>query len=194
MRLGMLGYPITCLGPGKRVGVWTMGCDRGCPGCVSPKFQSFDDAHQVSVEELVRRIEAKAPRCKKATISGGEPFLQPDLLQLLRALREKGYDDILVYTGNRYEDLAADESCSACLRYIDVLIDGPYIESLNDDLPLRGSSNQRVIFLNPDREKEYAPCLSGARRYQLEVVEQGRVNFYGIPPLGLDPHKLDEII
>ena len=194
MRLGMIGYPITCLGPGKRVGLWVRGCSRTCPGCVSPSFQSFDDKYQRHVSEILARIDEKNPADLRITISGGEPFMQPDLLELLKALREKGYHDVLVYSGFTFEEISADPSKSACLPFIDVLVDGPYVEALNDDLPLRGSSNQRVIFLNPEKEKEYEPCLKGSRRYQVEYVGEDRINFYGIPKKGFDPKKIGEIV
>ena len=193
MRLGMIGYPITCLGPGKRVGLWVRGCARDCPGCVSKPFQSFDDVYEVPLEDILKDIDARNTGEKRITISGGEPFLQSELLALLEALRERGYFDVMVYTGFTYEELVADEEKRKCLALIDVLVDGPYRQELNDDLPLRGSSNQRVIVLNTALENEYLPCLKGSRRYQIEYLGEGKGNFYGIPPKGLDLTKLTEI-
>ncbi|MCR5348362.1 MAG: radical SAM protein, partial [Bacilli bacterium] len=136
----------------------------------------------------------KNPQEKRITISGGEPFLQEELPFLLQCLREKGYEDIMVYTGFTYEEICANPAYAACLPYLDVLVDGPYVEELNDDLPLRGSSNQRIIFLKPELEEEYAPCLKGSRRYQIEWVGENRINYYGIPRKGFDPKKIGDIV
>ena len=70
-------------------------------------------------------------------------------------------DDILIYSGYRLEELRARENPATddILRRAAVLIDGPYIEALNDGTVLRGSSNQRVHILNPACEERYRRCL-----------------------------------
>ncbi|MCR4562313.1 MAG: radical SAM protein [Bacilli bacterium] len=188
----MLSYSLTCLGPGKRVGLWVRGCKRNCPGCISPTFQKYDSQYDVEVGELLSKIIGKSPSDLRITISGGEPFDQKDLLPLLKCLRENGFYDILVYTGYRFEELYADPQKRECLSYIDVLIDGPYIQELNDNHALRGSSNQRIIFLNEGLAEEYKPQIEGERKFQLEQVENGTFNFYGIPPKGLDFKTINE--
>lgn len=82
------------------------------------------------------------------TVSGGEPFLQAealaDLIDRIRARRDMG---VIVYTGYTIEHLRQQPEARSLLERIDLLIDGPYIQALDDGRSLRGSSNQRVICL-----------------------------------------------
>lgn len=87
------------------------------------------------------------------TFSGGDPMYQKEVLTTLaRAIKDAG-KTIWCYTGYKYEELIADPSYSQLLSLIDVLVDGPYIESLRDtDLLFRGSSNQRLIDMHKTTE------------------------------------------
>ena len=59
----------------------------------------------------------------------------------------------MVLTGFTYEEILADDKLSMMLPYLDVLVDGPYVEALRDpQLHFRGSSNQRIIHLTPEVE------------------------------------------
>ena len=86
------------------------------------------------------------------TISGGEPFCQPEaLLPLARGAREQG-KDVTIYSGYTLEQLlemAKDHPAILdLLRACDILVDGPYVEQLRDlTLTFRGSSNQRILVL-----------------------------------------------
>lgn len=83
------------------------------------------------------------------TLSGGDPLFQPDAVKLLSSLIKKLNHTVWVYTGFTYEEILKDPKLRDALKYVDVLVDGPYIESLRDpDLQFRGSSNQRIINLN----------------------------------------------
>ena len=86
------------------------------------------------------------------TVSGGEPFEQTSgLLKLVRLAKSKGVSDILVYTGYTLEELLArgDADTLCVLNEIAVLIDGPYVAELDSGKGnLKGSENQRVIFIN----------------------------------------------
>ena len=87
------------------------------------------------------------------TILGGEPFAQPDaLLALVEALRTRGCDHILCYSGFTYDELRrrAQEfpAIGRVLDEIDMLIDGTYVSALADGRgPWTGSANQRVLTL-----------------------------------------------
>lgn len=80
------------------------------------------------------------------TLTGGDPLFDPYKTMLLaKSIKEAGYG-IWLYTGYIFEDILKDKGLSSPLPYIDVVVDGPYVESLRDpDLKFRGSSNQRII-------------------------------------------------
>lgn len=156
MRIRYVCYPVTTLGPGERLGVWVSGCSRGCPGCMSPELQESLPSDEVAVDALLASVRAQRERCDGVTISGGEPFDQPEeLAELVRGLREIA-GHVLVYTGYRLEELRADPRRARALEGIDVLVDGPYERALNDGRGVRGSSNQRVWRLtDPDDPYDY---------------------------------------
>ncbi len=145
---------IKTLGPGSRFVVWVNGCNRHCDGCVSERLQKFEPRNEQDVITYLDGFDFRY--VDGVTISGGEPFEQAnDLLQMVRYFKKIGIDDILIYTGYTIDELHKkhDEKIESILSEIAVLIDGPYMQELNNDLGnLKGSDNQRVIFLN-DRFK-----------------------------------------
>lgn len=145
--------PVHSLGPGERVCLWTQGCSKKCPKCISPEMQPFFDTEMEDYELTNLIIDTiKKTKCDGVTISGGDPFEQSDsLYRVLKGLRRE-VQDILVYTGytlNEIKDGIALEDGINCLDYIDVLIDGRYVDEENQsDCVLRGSRNQDIIFLD----------------------------------------------
>lgn len=176
---------ITALGPGKRFAVWVNGCKRRCPGCISQRLQAEAPQNECDLEEFLRDFPLS--RADGATVSGGEPFDQPaELNKLTRLLNERGVDDILVYTGYTLEQLRAraDTDTEAALSRIAVLVDGPYIREQDDGKNnLKGSANQRVLFLKPGFEEKYAAYLREERAMQ-EVAMEDTLLAAGIPPAG----------
>ena len=88
------------------------------------------------------------PLLSGITLSGGEPFMQPEPLVYMAQEVKKAGKTVITYTGYTLEQLAAKQADAVreLLFLTDTLIDGPYIESLRDpDLQFRGSSNQRVL-------------------------------------------------
>ena len=152
--LARMYYPVKSLGPGNRVGIWMNGCDRGCTGCISPELQFYDTSKEVTVNELIKMIQRIEAPIDGFTISGGEPFLNPMALNTLVQSLVSVCDDILIFTGYTIEELRTQESeaVDSVLNTCAALIDGPYIQELNDNKGLRGSSNQRcLIFKYHDR-------------------------------------------
>ena len=185
MLIGKLLSPIHSLGPGTRAGLWTQGCNKNCKGCISPELKSKNPKKDIPMELLtgILRSGAKRNNCDRLTISGGDPFEQPEeLCRLLKEIR-KDFKDILVYTGFLYEQIAdgsLGEAARESLEYIDVLIDGPYIEEQNvPEAVLRGSKNQRIIYLNPDRRDEYEDYLKQGRQLE-NFVHNNEVCTVGI--------------
>ena len=163
MNVARVLYPVKVLGPGKRIGIWVTGCKRGCKGCSNPELWEQRPECEVSVTDLYDLIcrLADLHHVDGFTISGGEPMIQAEeLLKLVNQIRLIS-DDILVYTGFQIEELrdSRDTSVVSLLASIAVLIDGPYIEELNDNTVLRGSSNQRVHILNKDYQDMYSLYL-----------------------------------
>lgn len=136
-------------GPGIRTVIFTAGCPHHCKGCHNPSSWNPFGGEEVEVEELVQLV--KLSGWEGVTISGDEPFLQSSALaELVTACKSLG-KNVWVYTGYTLEQLEAmhDEAIQTVLDYADVLVDGRYEQSLRDmGLRFRGSSNQRIIFLN----------------------------------------------
>jgi anaerobic ribonucleoside-triphosphate reductase activating protein len=136
-------------GPGIRYSIYVSGCDHKCKGCHNPESWNFDQGEEVN-EQVIRRIaeEIKAnPLLDGVTISGGDPFYDPKGLSYLLHDISRLKKDIWVYTGFTIEELIAkdDSYIKVCLKYIDTLVDGPYIEELRNTDDFKGSTNQRFI-------------------------------------------------
>ena len=143
-------YPETISdGYGIRYAIYFAGCAHRCPGCHHP--QSHDPLQgtvltDAWVERICREIRSN-PLLDGITVSGGDPLLRPEAMErFLRQLKERTGRNIWCYTGYTLEECLADPARRACLRWIDTLVEGRYVEALRDPtLRFRGSSNQRVI-------------------------------------------------
>lgn len=167
--LGFLYAPVTTLGYGNRVGVWLAGCHKKCACCMTPTLQEFD--YNYNQNTVLSYVEKQLKGgLDGITISGGEPFEQTEFLEKLVTLASEYTDDILVYTGYKYEELLANAKTKVILDKIGVLVDGEYVDSLNDGLPLRGSSNQRVLFLKENLAKRYENVLKEKRNTQMVII------------------------
>ena len=134
-------------GPGFRFTVFTQGCSHHCPGCHNPQTHDPSGGTEHTVEELLERMRSN-PLTDGLTLSGGEPFEQPeDCLLLAQGAHESGLN-VWSYTGYLFEFLRdqGTEAQKALLREVDVLVDGPFLlDQRTLSLPWRGSRNQRVI-------------------------------------------------
>lgn len=144
-------------GPGMRYAVFVQGCTHQCPGCHNPESQPCEGGTVMTVDEIMEKIDANK-LTSGITLSGGEPFEQPEACcELARKAKERGLS-VWAYSGYLYEQLAAGYPSAAAaelLDCIDVLVDGPFVESLHSyDLKWKGSSNQRVIDMKKTRERK----------------------------------------
>lgn len=132
-------------GPGIRYAIFVQGCMLNCKGCHNPQSQPLDGGIEVPLQVLYNEIKQN-PLNKGITFSGGEPFLQPKPLSILATiLKDQGYS-IWSYSGYTFEKLCEDPKTYELLKLIDVLVDGPYIQSKHSmDIDFRGSLNQRII-------------------------------------------------
>lgn len=141
--LSRLHFPVTTLGPGRRLGIWLQGCSIRCPGCISLDTWAPGKG-ETTVEEILAASEPWLAQADGVTVSGGEPFDQPAALaELLRGLRARFSGDILVYSGHPAEKLGLD----AFAGLIDALICDPFRIEAPQTLALRGSDNQRLLWL-----------------------------------------------
>lgn len=150
-------YPVEVLGPGKRVGIWFCGCPRRCKGCSNPELWEFNERYKTDAETIFKLVQSVADKhpIDGFTITGGDPMYQAEDLQKLLGKLLSISDDILVYTGYDIADIKPQ-----MLANISVLIDGEYIEELNDNSLLRGSSNQKVHILDKAKEEKYREYFS----------------------------------
>lgn len=130
-------------GPGLRTSIYLAGCTHHCPECHNPQTWAPDAGHPMSIDDIVHEVKKHG---FDVTLTGGDPMYNAaTVIPLARRLREAGYR-LWCYTGYRYEQVCADPEKSALLKYIDVLVDGPYIHAQRDiSLLFRGSSNQRLV-------------------------------------------------
>ncbi|CDF93197.1 MULTISPECIES: 4Fe-4S single cluster domain-containing protein [unclassified Pseudomonas] len=186
LSLSRVHFPVTTLGPGRRLGIWFQGCSIRCPGCISA--DTWGPGHRrLSLEQLLEQITPWLHEADGITISGGEPFDQFDALRsLLESLRQRSDLDILVYSGYSLEQL--DEPLFQANGLIDALISDPYIEALGQTMALRGSDNQRLSLLTPlgrARLGRYERQLEPAdKALDLMFDESGSVWMAGIPRRG----------
>ena len=146
-------------GPGVRVSLFVSGCTHCCKGCFNESTWDFAAGEPFTEETEKRILEASAPpHIAGLTLLGGEPFEplnQEGLVPFLRKWRAAFPQKVVwCYTGcvletqllapSRWRTPFTDEM----LSLIDVLVDGPFVESLKDiSLLFRGSSNQRILDL-----------------------------------------------
>jgi anaerobic ribonucleoside-triphosphate reductase activating protein len=134
-------------GPGLRTTIFFQGCSHACPGCHNPQTWSFSGGTQYDLEDFIRQLP-DTPLIKGVTLTGGDPFYQPQSAAIIAHEYKKRDKDIWVYTGFTWEELlsGAKTEMLELLKTCDVLVDGPFIQAQMDlTLPFRGSSNQRLI-------------------------------------------------
>ena len=145
-------------GPGLRYTIFVQGCPHGCPECHNPQTHSFEENKRVTLGQLMSEIKEN-PLLYGVTFSGGEPFCQPGPLAILGQQIKKAGMHLMCYSGYTYEtDLAEGgavhtEDTDEMLSYIDVLVDGEFVEAERDlTLQFRGSRNQRILQLHPRQD------------------------------------------
>ena len=201
LNLAAVCHKTQSLGPGYRAVIWVQGCPFRCDGCISPEWLPIKPARQVAPQALAEELLSD-PYITGLTISGGEPVLQASaLVEFIRHARSLRELDVILFTGYYYENLLAFPAGSPVQRLLpllDVLVDGPYVQALNDNRGLRGSSNQRVLHLS---SRLQAHDLETAPRQSEIHIADGELLYVGVPPLGVLPglwqslvHSLQEAL
>lgn len=143
-------------GPGVRVSLFVSGCTHHCPGCFNEVAWDFDYGDPFTQETIDSILDMLAPGyIRGLTLLGGEPF-EPEnqgaVTELLRQVHEKyPQKSIWAFSGYLFEKITSGtlgdwNITKQMLSYLDVLVDGPFIEAKkNLALRFRGSENQRLI-------------------------------------------------
>ena len=181
IRVYMTAPSSTVLGPYNRFILWVQGCNKRCKGCIAKDAWDINGGEVVPVERLAEQIIAQEG-IEGITISGGEPFLQQEALYgLIQKVREQKNIGVIIYTGMKYEEIKN----TALANCADIVIDGEYIEELNDDKSLRGSSNQNVVCLT-DRYRSVIDDYYGNQGRKIELVcDNGITRMIGVPSKGI---------
>jgi anaerobic ribonucleoside-triphosphate reductase activating protein len=204
-------FPVTVLGPGRRIGIWLQGCRIHCPGCVSRDTWAVDPGRETTVARVLSwcRNAARTSGFDGVTISGGEPFDQPAALRALldaliawRASGGPGDFDILCYSGYPLRHLRRKHA--AILERLDALIPEPFAAEAPQDRLWRGSANQTLELLSDRGRMRFAdfvdaPAEAFGKRIQVGIDPAGdagpgqdRVWFVGIPARG-DMESLEKL-
>lgn len=153
MKYGAIKKTDIANGEGVRVSLFVSGCNNRCPGCFNPETWSFDYGFEFDRGVMAQLIEDLRPDyISGLSVLGGEP-LDPlnaervcylcDTVKLIYPAKS-----IWIYTGYTYEAVKDFD----VMRYIDILVDGRFIEERKDiSLQFRGSSNQRIIDVQETR-------------------------------------------
>ena len=132
-------------GPGVRYTLFMQGCPHNCKGCHNPDTHDINKGKILDVKDVYNDI-ITTRYIDGVTISGGDPFFQPEALcELLKMLKEQGLS-IWCYSGWLFEDLLLNKKQAKALKYVDVLVDGKFEEDKKSkECMFRGSTNQRII-------------------------------------------------
>lgn len=146
----------TANGPGVRCSLFVSGCEHRCKGCFSQETWDFGFGKPFTDDVLSELLEACAPEyISGLSVLGGDPMHprnRADVMRVVESFRERfgKTKTVWIWTGYTYEALKSENDAvvDSILKISDVLVDGPFVESLKDvSLKFRGSSNQRVIEL-----------------------------------------------
>ena len=144
-------------GIGVRVSLFVSGCTHRCKNCFNEQTWDFNFGKpftEQTEEKIITMLEPSY--IDGLTVLGGEPFEpsnQMALLPFIKKVRKRFPDkSIWFYSGYLFDAELLSGSRARCectdelLSYIDVLVDGEYIEEKkNISLSFRGSENQRII-------------------------------------------------
>lgn len=202
IRVSRVHYPVTALGPGRRLGVWFQGCPLGCRGCVSRDTWDPAAGRPTTVAELAGLwSDALADGADGLTVSGGEPLAQHEELgEFLAAANEirgavagGGHPDFLVYTG--YEPDEITPAQAVALTFADAVVTGRYDVTRPTGLIWRGSANQALTPQTARGRDRYGPYLDCVpERVPMQVsATGGDLWFIGVPGQG-DMTRLEQAL
>ena len=151
-------------GPGVRVSIFMQGCTFNCKNCFNPETHDFNGGKEFTDATIARVLElCENENVEGLSILGGEPMHPKNIegtTKLAKAFKAKFPNkNIWVWTGFLYDKDLKDKEV---MKYIDVLVDGQYVDDLhNPTLKWRGSSNQRVIDVKKSQNEKKVIIVLG---------------------------------
>lgn len=169
------------LGPGKRFAIWVQGCPFNCQGCMTPDSIPFRKEKVYTITRLVEKIK-KVQNLEGITISGGEPFMQAEQIsELIQKIKDfNPFVNYIVYSGFKLDRLKWN-AAKKLLKEIDVLIDGLYVNKLNNNKGIRGSTNQKIHFIT-NRLIDHKRYFEEKERNQEKHRKKDGILFVGLRP------------
>ncbi len=169
-------------GPGNRIALWFSGCSIRCSGCCNPHLFNQTEDQQISIQDLLEKIDEILSRysdIEGISVLGGEPLDQPEALsELFEFIKSRGLSNML-FSGYTLAQIKRSEN-SGILDLVDVLVDGPYVDSLREEKRRWvGSSNQKIYFLS-ERYNDSMPCFSKSNEIEFQW-KNGQLSIYGFP-------------
>ena len=135
-------------GPGVRVSIFMQGCAFNCKNCFNQETHDFNGGKEFDDSTIKRVLElCDNENIEGLSILGGEPMHEKNIegtTKLAKAFKEKFPNkNLWMWSGYKFDENLKNKEA---MKYVDVLIDGQYVDQLHDPtLEWRGSSNQRVI-------------------------------------------------
>ena len=176
----------TVEGPGHRICIWVQGCSIRCRNCFNQETWSMDGGTEISIDQLFQKMKQaiiEHPSIEGVTFLGGEPFLQAAPLAKLGNMLKKQGMSIVTFTGFRYPHLVRSQRTDwqSLLSITDLLIDGPYVDSLQDfNRPWIGSLNQKYRFLSPRYRRLQEELMEIKNKIEVHIRPNGSVHVNGI--------------
>jgi len=181
LRIYSYSQSTKALGPYNRFALWVAGCPFRCNNCMTPDAQSLDSGYEIDEVALAKKINETVNN-EGLTITGGEPFIHVKSLNILLDNVSKDLG-IVVYTGFTKDELI-QKNCvqtNKLLSRIDILIDGQYVDNLNINDSLKGSSNQNIYQLTDRYENVFDQYYNHKKREVEIYLDKKDMMLVGIP-------------
>jgi anaerobic ribonucleoside-triphosphate reductase activating protein len=169
-------------GPGLRAVVWFQGCTLNCPGCFNPSMHDPNAGYEADTAAVVRQMLGSNIPVEGVSVSGGEPFQQPEaLLDLVQRVKNSG-QSVLVFTGYNLGELHEMSLGRSILRSVDVLVAGRYLRARHLGHGLLGSANQKIHCLTA----RYQPRdFADSPASEVILHRDGSITLSGVVPRSL---------
>lgn len=176
-------------GPGIRYCIWFQGCSRHCKGCWAKETWDYAKGQEYDTQEILEDI-LSTKNIEGVTFLGGEPFEQIEALEELAKEVHNAGLSVLCFTGGKIEEIR--KTNPEILNYIDILIDGAFIEEEKDfSRPWVGSKNQRYHFLTDKYDETIISQYKN--KIEINVQKNGLVFINGMGDFDKVVESLDMI-